>query len=279
MNSFVEQSLKLIKTLKPFPLTVMRINALLSDPFYSVNKLINIIRYDAALTVDLLKMANSPYFGARKKFSSIKQAVNYLGAEKIQKMIFLRSIKPYFSSYQTYYELNEGELWQSSVAGGLMAETLAEFLKIEDSQTIFTASLLRDIGKIIFGKIIEKHPQKKEQIISLSDKSFDEREEILFKTTHSEIGALVLKHWEFPQSIIDAVKYHHTPYKSELKTTHIVAFSDILVMIAGVTTSLDGLSYRGNNLQEEFDLTQKEIDRIMAKSIQKYNSAVYEMEI
>ncbi len=277
MKNFVKESLKLIDILKPFPLTVIRINNLLSDPFYSTGKLINMIRYDAPLTADILKMANAPYFGAKKKLSNIRQAVSYLGAGQIRKMLFLKTIKPYFSD-KIVYEAEKGELWHSSVAGGVIAEILANFLKCEDPQIVFTASLLRDIGKIIIGKIIGENSSEKQALMAVKDKSFDEEELLLLGTTHSEIGAVLLSRWRFPDEIIDAVTYHHNPLKSSLRTTRIVAMSDLLTMLAGITTTLDGLHYKSGSLQEEFNLTTKDIDKILAKSITKYNSIISEFE-
>jgi len=98
----------------------------------------------------------------------------------------------------------------------------------------------------------------------------------LFGITHPKVGASLLSRWKFSDQIIDAVMYHHDPFKSSLKMTHIVALSDILGMLAGITTALDGLNYRSNNLQKEFNLSQQNIDTIMAKFITKYNLAIYE---
>ena len=276
MNKFMRKSLELIDTLRPFPMTILRINHLLSDPFYSMNKLVDLIRYDAALTAYILKMANSPYFGTREKFSSIRQAVSYLGANEVQKMLFLHSVKPYFSGKQLSYEAEDGELWRSSIAGGMLAEIIAESLGYKDPQIAFTASLLRDIGKIVFSKIIAEHPEKRKELLLIENKSFDEREQLLFGITHPKIGASLLSRWKFSDQLIDAVMYHHDPFKSSLETTRIVALSDILGMLAGITTALDGLNYKSNNLQKEFNLSQQNIDTIMAKFITKYNSAIYE---
>ncbi len=278
MKNFVKEALRLIDALKPFPMTVIRINNLLSDPFYSTGKLISMIRYDAALTADILKMANAPYFGAKKKLSNIKQAVSYLGAGQIKKMLFLQKIKPYFLE-KINYEAQKGELWRSSVAGAVLAEIIADLLKHEDPQIVFTASLLRDIGKIILGKIIAENPLKEQALMVVKDKSFDEAELILFGTTHSEVGAILLSHWKFPDEIIDSIMYHHNPLKSSFQTTRIVALSDLLAMLSGITTTLDGLNYRSGSLQHEFNFTTKDIDKIMAKFIKRYNLITSEVGV
>ena len=75
----IEKILLSIKQLPAFPTIVHRVSELLKNDDYDVNEVVNVIKYDQAITANILKISNSAYFGVRQKIKSIHDAVIYLG--------------------------------------------------------------------------------------------------------------------------------------------------------------------------------------------------------
>lgn len=79
----IDGILKSIDTIPAFPATIQKVIELLRDEDYAVNDLVNVIKYDQAVTANILKISNSAYFGVRQKIKTIPDAVIYLGQQQL----------------------------------------------------------------------------------------------------------------------------------------------------------------------------------------------------
>jgi HD-like signal output (HDOD) protein len=61
--------------------------ALLEEPDTTVSEIEEILRYDPGLTANILKLANSAYFGIPSKIGSLKQAVILLGLNRLIQLV------------------------------------------------------------------------------------------------------------------------------------------------------------------------------------------------
>ena len=89
MKKDIGEILARIDTLKPVPQVANKVMAVSKDPQSSMGTLSEIIQYDQALTANLLKAANSAYFGLSKKVDSLHQAIVYLGMDKVVDLVLL----------------------------------------------------------------------------------------------------------------------------------------------------------------------------------------------
>ena len=146
------------------------------------------------------------------------------------------------------YDLSAEDLWKHSMATALTSSNLCQALKIKDQGQIFTAAILHDIGKIVLGEFIL---DSFEDIIALANEKnipFEEAEGKISGIDHAEIGGLIAEYWDFPQEIVDCIKFHHDPDGAEDTTTAIaiVHISDALCLMTGFGIGRDGLQYRPN---------------------------------
>ena len=141
--------MKKIDSLKPIPQIAHKIMSIVEDPESSLPDLSKVIGYDSAVTANLLKVANSAYFGRPGKFDSVHQAIVYLGMDHVVDLVLLASGADNLKPEQTGYDLQKGDLWKYSVLSALIARELAENKGIGKTHLIFTAALLKDIGKVI----------------------------------------------------------------------------------------------------------------------------------
>ena len=202
-------------------------NMLDSGKEIDFSELENKIIQEPGLTGRVLKLANSPFYGMPGSINSIKEACLLLGLNSIRNLVVSSAIIEKFPIVSDT-NLDFYKLWFHSVTTAASAKVIARYCKVDPEQS-FTAGLLHDIGKMIFelhftkqyAKVIE-YQQEKDCLI------YDAEREIL-GTDHSELGAITAERWHLPQNIIDTIRYHHTPRKSETPgTEHIVHISNII---------------------------------------------------
>ena len=121
----IQKIVKNISSLKPIPHVVNKIMAITQDPNSSMDELAEVISFDAMATANLLRAANSAYYGCSKKFDSIRQAIVFLGMEEVVDLVLMTCSAENLKRAQKGYGLAGGGLWRYSVASALLARKLA----------------------------------------------------------------------------------------------------------------------------------------------------------
>jgi HD-like signal output (HDOD) protein len=100
--------------------------ALLEEPDTTVSEIEEILRYDPGLTANILKLANSAYFGIPSKIGSLKQAVILLGLNRLIQLVVASCVSAVMDKAVDGYDLPAGDLWRHSVAVSIAAEALVK---------------------------------------------------------------------------------------------------------------------------------------------------------
>jgi putative nucleotidyltransferase with HDIG domain len=184
--------------------------ALLEEPDTVVSEIEEILRYDPGLTANVLKLANSAYFGIPSKIGSLKQAVILLGLKRLIQLVVASCVSAVMDKSVAGYDMPAGDLWRHSVAVSIAAEALVKDKKKHGTLDVFTPALLHDVGKLVLGAFVK---EELEAIKSIADKGvpFVVAENMILGTDHAEIGARILAHWNLPADVINAVRWHHDP--------------------------------------------------------------------
>jgi HD-like signal output (HDOD) protein len=263
----IQKIIKRIAGLKPIPHVVNKIMAITQDPDSSMAQLSQVISYDAMATANLLKAANSAYYGCAKKFDSIHQAIIFLGMDEVVDLVLLTSSAENLKRPQKGYGLAAGDLWRYSVASALLARKLAIKKSMDNVHLIFTAALLKDIGKVVLEQYVSDGYDKIKALVSSGNCSFREAEKAVLGIDHAELGSLVARLWQFSPMMIDIIGCHHWPRQSILAKaeTAIVHASDVLCMMMGVNDGLDALAYRfDQDTIESIGMTDVDLQGIIA---------------
>lgn len=203
-----------VKAFPTMPGAGAKMLALLEEPDSAVSEIEEILRYDPGLTANVLKLANSAYFGVPSTIGSLKQAVILLGLKRLMQLVVASCVSAVMDKSVAGYELPAGDLWRHSVAVSIAAEALAKRKKRVGSQDVFTPALLHDVGKLVLGAFVQ---EELEAIRNIAAKGvpFVIAENMILGTDHAEIGARILKHWNLPSDVINAVRWHHDPDSPE----------------------------------------------------------------
>ena len=199
-----------IRSFPSMPATGAKMLKMLEDPDTSVVEIEDVLRHDPGLTGNVLKLANSAYFGIPSKVSSVKQGVLLLGLKRLIQLVVASCVSGVMDKPVPGYDLPPGDLWRHSIAVSIAAEALVKDQKNIDAEDIFTPALLHDIGKLILGHFVKDELDDIEKITS-KGVPYVVAENMVLGTDHAEVGAQVLTQWSFPSDVIEAVRWHHDP--------------------------------------------------------------------
>ena len=241
-----EEILYTIKGLPPFPETALKAIKVIKDSDSSAQDLVNIIQYDQSITANILRFANSAYFGLRAKVTSLKQAVAYLGTKAIMDMLFLSGSLSYFRGEYTGYGLKGEDLLSHSVSTALLCRILGERIELEETSTVFTAGLLHDIGKVVLSSFVSDKYNEIMQLVTHKKYSFVMAEREVLGMDHAQVGGEMAQEWGIPAAIASPISLHHQFEKAPLEdiSTPLVFLADQAYFLIGGTMGADTWSFR-----------------------------------
>lgn len=204
-----------IDHLQPVSDIVGKVMSLLDTPDCGLSDLVDIIRYEPALTTNVLKLANSAYFGLPGKIDDAKQAIIYLGMTQVVELVLLVCCSEPFNSSHEGYELAKGELWKNAVSAAIMANDLAQVKGINKSSISFSGALMRDIGKVITDPYVRSAKDRILDRLKEDSMTFLDAERQVLGFDHVQAGALIAKKWNFPSALQCVIRYYHTPIEAK----------------------------------------------------------------
>ena len=225
LDSLIRDNIKIFSP----PEVFLRLNNVVNNLRSSVTDIGNIICEDQGLTARILKIANSTLYGFPSKIETISQAVLIIGSKQIRDLTLATSVVRIFKGIPEDL-INMETFWRHSIACGVIARIIAGYRREPNVETFFTGGILHDIGRLI---MYTKMPDECRKILSRVGKE----PQLLFKAEreslgydHTDVGGLLLKEWKLPQTLTEAIAYHHNPdkasqYPVEAAATHI---ADIL---------------------------------------------------
>ncbi|HUB34781.1 MAG TPA: HDOD domain-containing protein [Bryobacteraceae bacterium] len=198
-----------LERLPQFPSIATKLMRVLANDGASIRKIADLVRVDSALSVELLRLVNSPLFGLPAHIGSIQQALTLLGFEAVKRHVLAASMRMYFRS-AVRLDLLRG-IWRHSVACALICEELSVACSSAQNadDRIYTAGLLHDIGRL---GLFVSHPQTYAELLEQGGASLREREIHAFGFDHCEAGGWLASHWGLPLEIqMGAAGHHDTP--------------------------------------------------------------------
>lgn len=232
----LEDIISKIQSFPSMPATGVKMLRILENPESNVDEIEDVLRHDPGLTGNVLKLANSAYFGIPSKVASTRQAVLLLGLKKLIQLVIASCVNAAMDKPVPGYNLPPGNLWRHSIAVSIAAQALVKYKKNIEEEDIFTPALLHDIGKLILGHFVKEEQEAIEKIAN-TGVSYVVAENLVLGTDHAEVGAQILTHWSFPREVVDAVRWHHDPDFPEKAGTaiDIVYLADLLCQTEGST--------------------------------------------
>ena len=199
--------LRLAQKLPPSPQIFGKVCLLLDDINVDAGKVVELISIDAGLSARVLRLSNSVFFRGSLSVQSLDEAIGRVGFREVHKIVGIAMTEQAFKDGLPSYHLTAKEILENSVCTALAMELIARSVG-EDEHEAYTVGLLRQIGKLVLGRMLEKeHPGT----ICSEDGDICDWEHEHFNTTSHEATALVLEAWKLPPEVHLGIRHHHQP--------------------------------------------------------------------
>ena len=210
----VADILKGIKELPTLPAVLTEIQDLAQDPNTTAETFGQTISLDLSITSKVLRMANSAFFGVRRKVTSIRDAITLLGFETVRNVALVTASFELLKGEPGTQAFDRLGFWLHSIGCGAIAKVLCGHLRIERSD-YFTAGIMHDMGKVVLDAFFSEHFAGVVKVVKEEQIPIREAEKKVLGVTHAEIGRYVARRWKLPPELVEAIAFHHEPDKAE----------------------------------------------------------------
>lgn len=192
------------------PDVCVKVFELIRSPRSSARDIGEVIVRDPNLTARLLKVVNSSFYNFPQKIDSVSRAISIIGVRDLYSLVIAISAVKSFSKIASGL-VNMDTFWRHSMFCALISRMLAKRCGILHPERLFVAGLLHDIGSLI---LFDRLPDAARDNLLLAggdEQALYAAERKSFGFGHAELGALLLKAWQIPESLQAAVCWHHRP--------------------------------------------------------------------
>ncbi len=219
-----------IKSLPALPETVHRVREAMLSPDSSVASVTDIITLDPPVAGKVLSVANSAAYGFTHKITDLNLAVSLMGLKETYAIVLSATVVDLVSQLE---EFDYRAFWLESVCSACAARIVAKVSDRRQLPGVFTAGLLHDIGRAALWEVAAEKCKKIDN--TFTGEALLEAERSLVGLTHVEAGYELALHWELPNEIAQAIRFHHHPALATESRDHvaIVALADVMVQVSG----------------------------------------------
>lgn len=233
----LDSILSQVKRLPPNPQIMLKLLKLLQDINTNPQDIVELIRIDAPLTAQVLRLSNSAYYGVVTPSFNLEEAINRVGFRETYKLVGVVCSSQIFNTPVSTYYLESDQLWENSIATALVMENMAQRIG-SDPSNAYTIGLLHSIGKIIINQLMADKYADVYAVVEKEKISVVDAETKVFGFHYAELGMALLKKWNFPLEIYEPIEFQFDPLNAPTQHLHSCALHLAIWVVSGV-----GLNY------------------------------------
>lgn len=266
----VDEIVAKVDELPSLPHIVIRVMELTEDPDSTAFDITEVINQDQNMTAQVLRLANSVYYGYSRRIATVTDAIVLIGFNAVRSIVLAASVSKILKKELNGYFMAEGELWIHSQCAAVFARLLAKKTKFRSVELAYTATLLHDIGKLVLNSHLKDAYREVLAIVNEEKVPFDQVEDSLFGFNHAQVGGKVAEKWNLPADLVEAITCHHHPDTARINPTltAITHVADAATLQMGMGLGLDGLLYSfSEEALELLDLGKGDFEGLMAEIV------------
>ncbi len=210
----IDRLLDDIVTLPSAPTVLVKVTQMIDDPSASFNRLAETISADPSISMKVLRLVNSAYYGVRQRVGSLEHAISLLGLKVVKNLVLTATVFRVFSSTSSGEAplFEREEFWLHCVGTGIVARVLgrrAPQAVLVDPEEAFAAGLLHDVGKIILDQHLHKQFEQALEESATSGTPLHQCENNIIGVNHAQIGGKLAERWKLPGELVRAISHHH----------------------------------------------------------------------
>ena len=192
----------------PLSAVASQLLQLCQDPDVGLREISGLIEYDPALSMKLLRVANSALYGFPGEIRTVDHAAVVLGFREVRSLTMSTVAGQAFSS-GSEAKAQRQQLWQHSLGCASVGRVLADEVGTVKPEEVFLAGVVHDLGKLVFLDLVAEDYQRMHSNTDSCD--LIQKENEVFGICHQEIGNRCAEEWGLPGEINDAISFHHCP--------------------------------------------------------------------
>lgn len=247
MDQFTNKILARIRQIPSFPENIQSLVQAIDREDTSASDIAAMVENDPAISTNILRLANSAFYGFLGKVSSIRDAVVLIGLREVKNLVLGTTVLKFFpGASQSGFQRND--LWRHSVVCAFLTKMLAKEAFLPDPEgSAMVSGLIHDIGKVVLDQYFPEMFTRVVRKVRDNGVTFSQAEKEVLGYSHNQIGAALLKMWNFPPELVTAVLYHHHPWRDPLQSpvSATVYYANILAKV---------LHYPSFNKEPEFTM-------------------------
>lgn len=227
-----------------------RLLSLSSQPIdeIDIDKLVQLIQLDPGLTTKVLQLANSVYFAGIQKIVSLRRAIIQIGLEEAINFIhavYYKNSLPRFPKIRGFSDKDYwSHSWACAVANKMLGHPSVGTRVLPGE--LYITGLLHGLGKLV---LAIHRPEEFLQCLQISNEfqqPLPDSEQDILGTTDADIACELLKTWQLPLNICNAIKYFRAPEEAEKQYREIAGLTQLAYYIAntsGIGNTMDEFCY------------------------------------
>ncbi len=226
----------------------------------------DIICRDPTLAAELLRVANSAYFGFASEIASIPRAVTVIGQKALRNLVLCLAMRDALRAEQLPAFPVE-QFWEAALRRAVCARCLASLVHL-DAEACFTVGLLQDFGLLVMFHLMQHRISEWRRLHEATPDARLELERQLFQTSHEQVGQQLARNWNLPTELGIAMGMHHAgaPENTPAATVQLCRVAECADWMAAVFSAEDKrLAVRECRrlLDEHFDIKAEQCDGLL----------------
>jgi HD-like signal output (HDOD) protein len=214
-----------IDSLAALPSVYYRVREQLDSPDGSVLAVAQLVETDPAITLGVLKLVNSAFYGFSRKIESVARAVPIIGLQQTHELVLAMSVSAVFAGIRPQ-NMNMQRFWQGSMMTALAARELAHATCGPASERQFVMGLLADIGHLVMYQNVPQLVNEAQASADAGHELLQVAEQRLIGCDSAQVGAALMEKWKLPPHFAAVIGAQFAPlsagnYVFEAELLHI----------------------------------------------------------
>lgn len=197
---------QLLQTIRGIPRPPQSMQQLLSPDFLaqaSSAELSQLIMAEPIIAAKVLSAVNSPMYGLRQPVASLGQAVTFLGINSVRNIclqyMLSEAFKPKLAEAQQAFD----QIWKASACASELAIRLGKAMHWSEQGSLSTQVVLSFVGQLAMASMLPASQLREWLAADRLGRARIEQEVVGINAV--ETGALMMRHWGLPASLVDDV--------------------------------------------------------------------------
>jgi len=227
-----ESFMSIVEGLPTLPSILWEVQATLKNRNSGSEEIAYVIEQDLSLTGNILRLANSAYFGSGERFISVVDAVTRIGQREIERMVSSTLIVDTFS--EMGQSMDYTEFWCHNIQVAEIVSLIADLNPDRTSMLtseIYMVGLLHDVGKLLLDQYFAEEFILSRKYAEDHKISEVEAELTILGMEHGEMGACLMEYWGMSSQMVETIRYNHRTEKcpEEFRAdAELISFSNVL---------------------------------------------------